>query len=357
MGFRICFFLMLLLACSEGKSQDLTGIWKGTFITESGENYKLEFQIAQNGTLVVTGISYSYLDSRFYGKSSMTGHYSKGDKSLSIQELRTVEVKNVGGDGTCLMNYKLAFSVSGKEQFLEGTYLGKSENRADPSKNGTWGDCGGGRVFLRRVETSDFYVEPFLKDKPVTKAKATVIPKPSPTDRTKTTVAIPKKPVPTKTPVKDTNANPTTRKINTIDSVRKETQAQRAIVPKPFSIPVETRSRQNETAKFVTVSHEEITVKLYDNGEVDGDTISVYLDNQLILSRKGLTTEPITLTLKLDETAREHVLVMVAENMGRIPPNTALMIVQDGDNRFQANLTSTEQKNAMVRFRYQKPKS
>jgi hypothetical protein len=45
---------------------------------------------------------------------------------------------------------------------------------------------------------------------------------------------------------------------------------------------------------------------------------------------------------------------MVAENMGRIPPNTSLMIVQDGDKRYQVSITSTEQKNAMVRFRYQK---
>ncbi|MDB5252173.1 MAG: hypothetical protein JWP27_1342 [Flaviaesturariibacter sp.] len=366
-AFRIGFLLLLLLGVSGVNAQDLTGIWKGTFVTESGENYKLEFQITENKTLVVTGVSYSYLDSRFYGKSSMTGHYSKGEKSLSIQELRTVEVKNIGGGGTCLMNYKLVFSESGKEQFLEGTYLGKTEDRNNPSKNGKWGDCGGGRVFLRRVETSDFYVEPFLKEKPVTKTATPVPDKPAPRAVAKAPVKTPveekKKPTAIVTPKKQaapptTSTGTPTRKANTIDPVQRETTAApRTIVPKPLSIPVETRSRQNETAKVFTVSHEQVTVKLYDNGEVDGDTISVYLDNQLILSRKGLATEPITLTLSLDETATEHVLVMVAENMGRIPPNTALMIVQDGDNRFQANLTSTEQKNAMVRFRYQKPKS
>jgi hypothetical protein len=56
----------------------------------------------------------------------------------------------------------------------------------------------------------------------------------------------------------------------------------------------------------------------------------------------------------MDEANPEHTLVMVAENLGRIPPNTSLMIVQDGDRRYQASITSTEQKNAMVRFRYQK---
>ncbi|RYF12563.1 MAG: hypothetical protein EOO40_00955 [Deltaproteobacteria bacterium] len=95
-------------------------------------------------------------------------------------------------------------------------------------------------------------------------------------------------------------------------------------------------------------------VKLYDNGEVDDDTVSIYLDNKLILAKKRLSASPIELTVKLSEDAPEHVLVMVAENMGRIPPNTSLMLVYDGDKRHEVQITSTEQKNAMVRFRYQK---
>jgi hypothetical protein len=56
----------------------------------------------------------------------------------------------------------------------------------------------------------------------------------------------------------------------------------------------------------------------------------------------------------MSEDNSEHVLVMVAENLGKIPPNTSLMIVNDGDKRYEVRITSTEQKNAMVRFRYQK---
>jgi hypothetical protein len=99
---------------------------------------------------------------------------------------------------------------------------------------------------------------------------------------------------------------------------------------------------------------EEVIVKLYDNGEIDDDTISVYLDNNLVLSSKRLSTTPLTIILKMSEDNSEHVLVMVAENLGKIPPNTSLMIVNDGDKRYEVRITSTEQKNAMVRFRYQK---
>ena len=102
----------------------------------------------------------------------------------------------------------------------------------------------------------------------------------------------------------------------------------------------------------INVINNEVTVRLYDNGEIDDDTISVYLDNDLVLSNKRLSASPLTITLKLKDSDPEHVLVMVAENMGRIPPNTSLMIVQDGEKKYQVRITSTNQKNTMVRFRY-----
>jgi hypothetical protein len=108
--------------------------------------------------------------------------------------------------------------------------------------------------------------------------------------------------------------------------------------------------------KSLVVNDPDVVVKLYDNGEIDDDTISVFFDKKLMVSQKRLSTSPITIKLKLDGEDDVHELVMVAENLGRIPPNTSLMIVEAGDQRFDVRITSTEQKNALVRFRYQKPK-
>ena len=58
----------------------------------------------------------------------------------------------------------------------------------------------------------------------------------------------------------------------------------------------------------------------------------------------------------MDEDNTEHELVMVADNLGRIPPNTSLMIVEAGEKRYDVRISSTEQKNAVIRFKYQKPK-
>ena len=91
-------------------AQDVTGIWKGYFITESGEYYKLEFQVLQNGKSAATGVSYSYLDVRFYGKATMTGNFISNSSAFRIREVKTVEVKSSLGGGTCIMNYNLNYS-------------------------------------------------------------------------------------------------------------------------------------------------------------------------------------------------------------------------------------------------------
>ena len=46
---------------------------------------------------------------------------------------------------------------------------------------------------------------------------------------------------------------------------------------------------------------------------------------------------------------------VVAENLGDIPSNTSLMVVKAGDKRYEVRIVSTEQKNAVVVFKYQKP--
>ena len=365
--YKLLLLLMLTLFGSALFAQNLTGIWRGYFITEMGENYKLEFQIKLNKSQTVSGVSYSYLDKRFYGKATMSGNFKKNELLFQIQELKTTEVRSLSGGGTCLMNYKFTYVKSGNEEFLEGTYLGKSEDRMNPANNGVWGDCGGGKVYLRRVITSDFYVEPFLRDNPPL-VKKTTPPVNKPTTKPPTNNTVKKTPPVTKTttPNKSTNTTKTKQDTNKdvatvpqqrTNEIKKEdtpVEAPRTIVPKKLNTPLETRKRQNELVKTLTVTNENITVKLYDNGEIDDDTISVYMDDRLILSNKRLSTAPITINLKMDEENTEHILVMVAENLGRIPPNTSLMIVQDGDKRYEVRITSTEQKNAMVRFRYSK---
>ncbi|MDQ6608404.1 MAG: hypothetical protein M3Y85_01115 [Bacteroidota bacterium] len=358
---RFATFTLLLSVVSHYTfGQDISGIWRGYFITESGEQYKYEVQLGQSKKNILAGVTYSYLDTRFYGKATFTGNYTKASNVALVQEIKTVELKMSGGSVACIMKCRVEYSRSGNEEFLEGSYVSSYE-KADlfnGIKRG--GNCGGGKVFLRKVPTSDFYVEPFLRNK-----KTITSPPQNETvkaDRPKTSLKkpIPKPPVIKNTTRKNSTVKKPVIKKPVIVEPEKRTPVDEVVVTpkvvekKILTPPAIIRERKNELTKTITVNSQTVTISLYDNGEIDDDTISVYLDGRLILANKRLSHTPITYQLEMSESSPDHTLVMVAENMGRIPPNTSLMIIQDGDKRYQASITSTEQKNAMVRFRYEK---
>lgn len=367
---RFFFALYCCLMISTVSAQDMSGIWRGYFVTDNYDHYKFELQIKQSGNSV-SGVSYSYLSTVFYGKATLTGSYNKAGKKILIQEIRTVELRMSDGSAACIMKCNFVYSRSGKEEFLEGTYTSKFEKDGLLNKKG--GDCGGGKVYLRRVANSDFYIEPFLRGKvkpgPVLINKAPV--KNNPPDKKTTPVAVNKAPV-KKDTAKAKVSPPVVKKPVAAPKpvIRKDSAVVKPVTgniakndsairkSKPVLItpaPPDIKNRINELVKTLTISSSQVTVKLFDNGEIDGDTISVYLDNKLMLAEKRLTASPLILRFELNELQDEHELTMVAENLGTIPPNTSLMIVEAGTQRFEVRITSTEQKNAVVKFRYLKP--
>ncbi|MBL7730756.1 MAG: hypothetical protein JNM88_06225 [Chitinophagaceae bacterium] len=124
--------------------------------------------------------------------------------------------------------------------------------------------------------------------------------------------------------------------------------------PDPKLPPALTK-RKAELVKEIKVDTGNIRIDFYDNGQIDGDTISVYANGMPVVSQKRLSTQPVTVNIRIDLKKTEQELIMVGENLGSIPPNTALMIVNAGNKRYQLYLTSDEQKNAMVRFIYENP--
>lgn len=103
----------------------------------------------------------------------------------------------------------------------------------------------------------------------------------------------------------------------------------------------------------IAVDTGDIRLDFYDNGEIDGDSISVMVNKQTVLSHQKLTAKPITTYVKIDPHNKLQEVEMVAENLGSIPPNTAILIITAGKKRYRLFLTSTETKSAMVRFIYE----
>lgn len=113
-------------------------------------------------------------------------------------------------------------------------------------------------------------------------------------------------------------------------------------------LPKVIETRANPVIKQITTEETELTIELYDNGEIDGDTVSIFHNNKLAINRAGISTQPVTLKIKVDKANPHHELVMVADNLGRIPPNTSLMIITAGKKRYEIFISSSEQKNAKI---------
>lgn len=117
---------------------------------------------------------------------------------------------------------------------------------------------------------------------------------------------------------------------------------------------MEFANREKVVVEQFKVNTPEIRIELYDNAEIDDDTVSIFLNNTLLLHKQRLTGQPLILYVSAFPNM-DYELMMFAENLGKIPPNTSLMIVTAGDKRYEVRLSSNEEKNAVVRFRYEKP--
>ncbi|NJO26079.1 MAG: deoxyhypusine synthase family protein [Bacteroidia bacterium] len=95
------------------------------------------------------------------------------------------------------------------------------------------------------------------------------------------------------------------------------------------------KERENELANEIIVDADTVQVDFYDNGEIDGDSISVFLNEQLIAFSQKLSTKAIHFDIPLDMSREYNEIIMFADNLGAIPPNTALMVVNDGKRKYE----------------------
>ena len=108
--------------------------------------------------------------------------------------------------------------------------------------------------------------------------------------------------------------------------------------------------RENKLIKRVVTSSKKISLDLYDNGTIDNDTIIIYDNNKVIANLKRLSYKSIH--VELDFTSAQHDIIIVAHNMGSIPPNTALVVLNDANTRQEFFITTTNKVNAKFEFVY-----
>jgi hypothetical protein len=121
-----------------------------------------------------------------------------------------------------------------------------------------------------------------------------------------------------------------------------------------YVIEDEYKQREDIVTDEIEVQSDSLKVDFYDNGEIDGDSISVFFNKQLIAFHQKLSTRSVHFNIKLDPLQTINELTMFADNLGSIPPNTALMVIDDGKKQYNIRLSSSLEKNATVKIRRKK---
>jgi hypothetical protein len=122
---------------------------------------------------------------------------------------------------------------------------------------------------------------------------------------------------------------------------------------KVVETPAAFEKRPIKDSKTIQVKSDKIKVDLYDDGEIDNDIVSVYFNRALVVDKKSLTAGAHSFTLNIEPNSNNE-LVLYADNLGSIPPNTALMVITDGTNRHELRLSADLKNNASIRFELKK---
>jgi hypothetical protein len=342
--------IFLLALITPAAAQDFNGQWKGTFVDKSsaymsfgGESCEYVLELECEGTKV-TGFSYTYFNEsgkRYFTICRLKGYLNKASKYVEVTETERTKTNVPIDIRNCFQIHKLTFFKQGDKEVLQGSWV--------PAPN-QQGDCGYGTTALnRRVMQQSFP----SYNKTTKRATPNTLAKKLPDLRDKNKISPPV----VKNDTKVKKDSPVLKKENAVVVETPKTNPKLTVPPIIKKDPIQVTKpeikftqRNNSLLKTIEVENETFRVDLYDNGEVDGDTISLMYNGKTLLLNKRLSDKAITLTLSADRSQEVNELVMYAENLGSIPPNTALMVVTDGNNRYEVRITSDTQKNGAIRF-------
>lgn len=326
----ITFSLLFAFICCFNRcvAQQITGAWKGKI-----NNQRVELKIIQKGDSL-TGTSYYYGLIGAYKRYTIKGYFDLYSNSVIWWDDELLTGKSANDGSGRLLSVADFNCPGGSRMFLDG----KSSKKEEPG-NPT------GNVTLTKINNPSFRDEwdpvinmwteggndPYIIDSVsrIATAKNQTPSKPfiAPMSGELTKVTAPGLVKDSPPPIQKKVTDPTPASIDELFTTRKKTFVK--------EIPIEGDS---------------IELQFYDNAEVDGDSISLFLNNKMIFSHVRLAATPFVLTLAVKELADSNDLVMVAENLGTIPPNTAFMIAMVSGKRYEAHLESTEGSSSLIRF-------
>ncbi|HET9826300.1 MAG TPA: hypothetical protein VFP87_13260 [Chitinophagaceae bacterium] len=344
---RIGSLVIFLFFCFKLQAQMITGVWHGKI-----DNEKVEVKMILTGDSI-TGTSYYYESASRYRRYIIKGYVDETDNSVVWWDDQLIEDK---AKGLNLFAHKKRgeskadFNCPGPGvMMLDGKmYLGENQTRPQ------------GNVHLDKTETVlfkdewDFVIKNYTlgaNDPDIIDSVALIAQQPNnikPGDTTldeKTTTVSPQ-PV-KEEPVQKNSPDPKTETVGVPvahQGSRIETNIASPTIQQKFA------SREKVIQKEIPVSGDSIELQFYDNAEIDGDSISLFLNGKMIFEHVRLTDKAYVVKLSVNDLQDNNELIMVAENLGAIPPNTSYMVAIVGDKRYDAQLASTENSSAMIKL-------
>ncbi len=309
----------------------ITGVWRGKI-----NRQKVELKIIQKGDSL-TGTSYYYQSPGNYRRYSIKGFFDGPNNVAVWWDDELLEEKSgrtaIGSPGKDALLSQADFNCPGGGVMkLEGkASLKEDENRSR------------GEVQLDKTNHPSFYdewdfvIENFTagaNDPYIIDSVGLIARHPSPVE--------PEKPIVFTPPVIKEKAGPP---VVTVQS-----KPPPVSIAAPLTIEQKFAQRQKIPVLEIPVAGDSIELNFYDNAEIDGDSITLFLNDRLIFQHIYLTDKPFVVKLSVNELQQSNELVMVAENLGSIPPNTSFMVAYIGEKRYEARLESNEGSSAMIRF-------
>jgi hypothetical protein len=344
------------------KKVDFDGQWKGNFDEGSfgvpgyDDGYKYVLELTTEGSHV-SGYSYTYFNegpNRYFTICRLNGTLNRQTNDLVVTEVERTKYNTPPNFQNCFQTHRLHYERDSGMEVLRGTWI--------PAPN-QQGGCGSGTTVLsRRIVNSmplGYMPRKLTPTKPATRpatkpvAKAPATKKPMTAPHKKVIAAAPKKNHPSirKAPIVK---KPIIQKPDRIESLVTKKDFSDSKVEKPETISPTLKGfepRRKDIVKTIAITQPTFKLDFYDNGEIDGDSISVFYNGKVVLSHQRLSDKPISLTLSIDKNARENIVTMYADNLGTIPPNTALMVVTDGSKRYEVRMESDTTKSGSVVFK------
>lgn len=345
-------FLFVCIAASLFiQAQNLTGTWEG----DLGNDQFLQLNIIQTGNQIC-GYTYDHVirDKRSYCKAFFEGRYDRQRQVLIIEG--KYFLKNSGSHTLMKMNLNYK-TVRGTEVLEErprpaNIFSDFFREFGIFESNPFQQQANAQYVYLKKIsdqpiEYNDLMLDCIARDK---KKTDTVVKKISP----------PKDSLPPVVQV----ITPERPKDSTVPAVKiiipekaKDSTPLVAVTPaeKPkdsIALLKTLEQRKNKEQSRIEVGVKTINLKVYDNAIMDGDTVSIIYNGKMLLTHQQLSEKAIELNIELDEKQTRHEIILFAENLGSIPPNTALIVITAGNKRYELFASASLEENAVLVFDY-----